>query len=138
MNKTESKQYNESIKPIIYISIRCNNFDCFYFGVANAHNEYAMAAAKQPSVEAYTKAHAAEKVARAEAIAKADVAIAKANAAIAKVESARAAEKAVRAEEKIARAKAYAAWAESNAEAARVKPEKRIERLSTVKHYNLP
>lgn len=103
----------------------------FTFGVANAHNEYAMAAAKQPSVEAYTKAHAAEKVARAEAIAKADVAIAKANAAIAKVESARA-------EEKIARAKAYAAWAESNAEAARVKPEKRIERLSTVKHYNLP
>ena len=48
----------------------------FTFGVANAHNEYAMAAAKQPSVEAYTKAHAAEKVARAEAIAKADVAIA--------------------------------------------------------------
>ena len=110
----------------------------FTFGVANAHNEYAMAAAKQPSVEAYTKAHAAEKVARTEAITKADVAIAKANAAIAKVESARAAEKAVRAEEKIARAKAYAAWAESNAEAARVKPEKRIERLSTVKHYNLP
>lgn len=89
----------------------------FTFGVANAHNEYAMAAAKQPSVEAYTKAHAAEKVARTEAIAK--------------VESARA-------EEKIARAKAYAAWAESNAEAARVKPEERIERLSTVKHYNLP
>ena len=103
----------------------------FTFGVANAHNEYAMAAAKQPSVEAYTKAHAAEKVARTEAITKADVAIAKANAAIAKVESARA-------EEKIARAKAYAAWAESNAEAARVKPEERIERLSTVKHYNLP
>lgn len=96
----------------------------FTFGVANAHNEYAMAAAKQPSVEAYTKAHAAEKVARTEAITKADV-------AIAKVESARA-------EEKIARAKAYAAWAESNAEAARVKPEERIERLSTVKHYNLP
>lgn len=96
----------------------------FTFGVANAHNKYAMAAAKQPSVEAYTKAHAAEKVARTEAIVKA-------NAAIAKVESARA-------EEKIARAKAYAAWAESNAEAARVKPEERIERLSTVKHYNLP
>ena len=103
----------------------------FTFGVANAHNEYAMAAAKQPSVEAYTKAHAAEKVARTEAIAKVE-------SARAAEKAVRAAEKAVRAEEKIARAKAYAAWAESNAEAARVKPEKRIERLSTVKHYNLP
>ena len=46
------------------------------------------------------------------------------------------------AKEKAARAEAYAkaheAWAQSSAEAARVKQEKRIERLSTVKHYNLP
>ena len=93
----------------------------FTFGVANAHNEYAMAAAKQPSVEAYTKAHAAEKVARAEAYAKADAAIAKANAAIAKAEIARTEEKAARVKVEAARAEAYAkahaAWAQSSAEA---------------------
>ncbi len=90
-------------------------------GIASANNEYAMVAAEPSSAEAYAKAQASGKVARAEAYAKADAAIAKANAAIAKAEIARTEEKAARVKVEAARAeadaKAHAAWVQSSAEA---------------------